>query len=115
MSPSVLRATSSTPLDDEPELPSAAGRSPSSSGPRANTLAEMSAVFTDSVTALDWIHRKQLWMHEFASFTNYARERWQITRQRLYQIIKCKSVIDVSFAHGRTHRRLGESQRREIC
>jgi len=58
-------------------------------------LRRQSDAFSLSVAALDWIHRKRLWTQRAASFGEYARVRWNVTRQRLYQIIKCKAILDV--------------------
>ena len=97
VSSTVLRISGN--VDETPERPgqpASAGRGEPASGtgtPR--NLRKLSIVFCTSVSALEWIHRRQLWTQEFHSFSQYARERWQITRQRLYQIIKCKTVLDV--------------------
>ena len=57
------------------------------------TLQQKGETFFESVQALARIHHEHLWQPYFASFNNYARERWQVTRQRLYQVIRCMDVL----------------------
>ena len=65
--------------------------------------------------ALAAISEKRLYRQQYATFEDYCRERWQISRPRAYQLIRAAAVVENMSTNGRHEGLpLNERQAREL-